>query len=673
MTIATVDLTSTKALACKRLLVSIALISVVAFTGDVSSARERWTTQEAWSWYNDQPALFGANYVMGYAVSPTEMWQADASTPGADTFDLNRINFELDRAQQAGLNTLRVTLSYEVWKADTLGFMQRLDQFVSAADQRGIRPAFIFWDDVNFTYFPHTSNKDPYLGVQADPTPGVHNSQWTGTGGRPVLDHPGNWELSRQDPAIGAGAKEYIQTIVGQYASDDRVLMWNAYNEPANFGNGVNDVINLIRATADWAREMDPAQPISFDVWGSSADSTARAESDVISYHNYSSPASTISGLRFQLAYGRPVFLTEWMARTFGSTIPDILPDLQEMRVAAYNWGLVNGDQQTHFAWGTWDNPHLGPEPDPWFHDLFRRDGTAYRAEEIAMYQHYRQLDTLLRSADSRLVEIENPSFEADDLGGVPDATAPRTFAGWTITHESGDWVGGTIVPDTGHFTDPLPDGGQAMFAVDIEIAQTLDETLAADTFYVLQVDVGHRVGRTLPEYDFDLYAGGTELSALSTAYSNPVEGQWTAASKIFQAGSGDPLLGMPLEVRLSSTGLETFFDNVRLIAIDSLDEIGVTSDLNRDGVINSADWALFAASAHADLSGLSPAQQFLHGDLDRDGDNDFQDFLLFKHDYIVAHGAQAFAALLAAPEPCSIALLMLPGVCCAVRRARFV
>lgn len=637
------------------------LAMMLASVTSEATARDRWTPEQAWSWYNDQPTLFGANYVMGYAVSATEMWQADVSTPGANTFDLNQIEFELDRAQQAGMNTLRVTLSYEVWKDDRDGFMNRLEQFVSAADDRGIRPTFIFWDDVNFTFFDHTTNKDPYLGVQEDPTPGVHNSQWTGTGGRPVLDHPENWELSHLDPAIGAGTKQYVQSIVGQYADDSRVLMWNAYNEPSNFGNGANRVSRLIQATADWARQLDPQQPISFDVWGGATDGVALTESDVVSYHIYAGPEATIREINRQLSAGRPVVLTEWMARTFGSTVPDILPDLEEMGVASYNWGLVNGDQQTHWAWGSPPQTDT-TEPPLWFHDLYRRDGTPYIAEEIEMYQHFRQRDTLLRSADSRYVEIENASFESPDLGGVPDAHVHRGFDGWTITHEAGDWVGGTIVPDTWHFDEPVPDGTQAAFAIDLEIAQTLDESLAADVYYLLQVDVGHRNGRDLPDYDIDLYAGGVELDPLSLALSNPVEGQWTEASKIYQVAAGDPLLGLPLEIRLSSTGLETFFDNVRLIAIDSIDEIGVTSDLNRDGVIDIEDWSLFSAHAYTDLSHLTPAQQFLHGDLDRDGDSDYDDFRMFKSDYEAAHGPGSFQTMLAVPEP-SAALVLLLGV----------
>lgn len=625
-------------------------LSLGAFT-EYAPARDRWTKAEAWSWYQDQPRMFGANYVMTYAATPTEMWQADPNNPAANTFDINQIKFELDKAQETGFNTLRVTLSYEVWKADRTGFMDRLSQFVDVAADRGIRPTFIFWDDVNFTLNPNVPNRQPYLGPQADPVPGMHNSQWTGTGGNAVLQNRNNWELPHTSPAPGAGAKGYIQDIVGTYANDDRVLMWNAYNEPANGGQSVDNANALIQATANWARALDPIQPISFDVWGSGSDGTAAANSDVYSYHNYSAPASTIAGVNHWLATRRPVFLTEWMARTFGSTIPDILPDLQEMGVASYNWGLVNGDQQTHWPWGSPPQTDT-TEPPLWFHDLYWRDGTAYIPAEIAMYQHFRLQDTALRSADSRLVSIENPSFEADDLGGVPDATAPRQFQGWTILHDQGDWVGGTIVPDTWHFTEPVPDGTQAMFAVDIEIGQVLNETLQAETYYVLQVDVGHRVGRSLPAYDIDLYAGGVELTPLTVGLSNPVEGQWTDASKVYQVTDDNPRVGSLLEIHLSSPGYETFFDNVRLIAVDSLMEIGRTSDLDMDGLITAADWQVFIANAYADLRNYTPAQRFLHGDLDRDGDNDADDFKIFKSDFIAANGMAAFEALFSVPEP---------------------
>ncbi|MCA9242173.1 MAG: hypothetical protein KDA37_18305, partial [Planctomycetales bacterium] len=80
--------------------------------------------------------------------------------------------------------------------------------------------------------------------------------------------------------------------------------------------------------------------------------------------------------------------------------------------------------------------------------------------------------------------------------------------------------------------------------------------------------------------------------------------------------------------------------------------------DFNLDGLINAADWTIFAANSHADFSGLLASERFLRGDLDRDGDSDFRDFRTFKNIYIAVNGESAFASLLAAPEPAAGLLL---------------
>jgi glucose/arabinose dehydrogenase len=87
-------------------------------------------------------------------------------------------------------------------------------------------------------------------------------------------------------------------------------------------------------------------------------------------------------------------------------------------------------------------------------------------------------------------------------------------------------------------------------------------------------------------------------------------------------------------------------------------------SDLNFNGAIDPADWPLFRAAHLTDLSGLTPAESYQQGDLDGDGDNDFDDFRLFQVDYTAANGAQAFAALLNGniPEPGTAALALGPA-----------
>lgn len=95
-------------------------------------------------------------------------------------------------------------------------------------------------------------------------------------------------------------------------------------------------------------------------------------------------------------------------------------------------------------------------------------------------------------------------------------------------------------------------------------------------------------------------------------------------------------------------------------------------SDLNADGVINIADWTAFLPNASTSFPAETTVGAYLKGDLDGDKDNDYQDFLLFKADYIAANGAAAFAALGAAiPEPGSLALAGMALVAAASTRRR--
>ncbi len=41
------------------------------------------------------------------------------------------------------------------------------------------------------------------------------------------------------------------------------------------------------------------------------------------------------------------------------------------------------GKTQTHYPWATWQEPGTS-EPDLWFHEIFRADGTPYIEEEVA-------------------------------------------------------------------------------------------------------------------------------------------------------------------------------------------------------------------------------------------------------------------------------------------------
>jgi hypothetical protein len=97
----------------------------------------------------------------------------------------------------------------------------------------------------------------------------------------------------------------------------------------------------------------------------------------------------------------------------------------------------------------------------------------------------------------------------------------------------------------------------------------------------------------------------------------------------------------------------------------------GTSADVNLDGFTNTADWALFTANSYADLAGLTQRDAYQRGDLDLDGDNDFTDFRFFKTAYNALHGANAFDALLAVPEPRAFVLAGIAALGWRVRRAR--
>ena len=133
-----------------------------------------------------------------------------------------------------------------------------------------------------------------------------------------------------------------------------------------------------------WAREVNPSQPLSVGVWNPALAELGKYQlenSDIITYHNYGDRQNHQNMVDSLRVYDRPLICTEYMARTRNSLFRNIIPMLKEQNVGAYNWGLVAGKSNTVYAW---DNPMpAGGEPRIWFHDIFRKDGSAFDTSEI--------------------------------------------------------------------------------------------------------------------------------------------------------------------------------------------------------------------------------------------------------------------------------------------------
>ncbi len=331
----------------------------------------RWSKERAERWYNSQPWPVGCNYIPSTAINQIETWQAES-------FDPKTIDRELGWAEGLGFNTVRVFLHDLVWEADPAGFKNRLGEFLGICQRRRIRVIVTF-----FTNGCYGFEGEPRLGRQPDPTPGVHNSGWVQSPGAASVNDPARW----------GRLEAYVRDVVGEFAQDDRVLMWSLYNEPESTKKGAKS-LPLLRKVFEWARDVNPSQPLTAPIWGMPTSQSKTLEiaefleenCDVITFHCYSRPKEAEAFVKFLEAFDRPLICTEYMARTRGSTFQDILPVFHRHRVGAISFGLVAGKMNTHFPWGSKEG---SPEPAVWFHDIFRGDGTPFDAKEIALIKRF--------------------------------------------------------------------------------------------------------------------------------------------------------------------------------------------------------------------------------------------------------------------------------------------
>lgn len=322
-----------------------------------------WTKNKAWEWYENVGWLCGFNYVPSTAINTTEMWQCE-------TFDLQTIDRELGWAEQLGFNSCRIFIQYLVWTVDKKGLLKRIDKFLDVANHHKITTVMCLMDDCAF------SGKQPYLGPQDNPKPGIHNSCWTPSPGHERVINRSFW------PDLEA----YINEIVSHFSADHRILMWDLYNEAGNAKMG-NKSLPLLKECFIWARTAKPIQPLTACIYDKDLhdiNEVVLKLSDIITFHNYNPLPHLKMVVEKLRAFSRPLICTEWMARSRGSRINTHLPFFCQEGIGCYIWGLVNGKTQTSFGWETLESASKrAEEPGEWFHDLLHPNGEPYSDEEI--------------------------------------------------------------------------------------------------------------------------------------------------------------------------------------------------------------------------------------------------------------------------------------------------
>ncbi|TMM53656.1 glycoside hydrolase family 5 protein [Maribacter algarum] len=343
---------------------------------------ERWSKEKAWEWYDKQPWLVGTNFNPSSSINQLEFWQAD-------TFDPETIDRELKWSADLGMNLHRVYLHNLLWEQDSLGFLNHLEEYLKISDSHGIKTMFVLLDDV---WHPI-----PKLGKQPEPIPHVHNSGWVQAPGAEILG-----DSTRHDEV-----KNYIKGVLTRFGNDDRVLVWDVYNEPDNVAgqpgrkeleveNKHDYSLKLLKKVMRWSREVNPKQPLTTGIWRGNIDHWGTLDSlpaldrymiensDVISFHTYDGDMNRVGQKIAELKkFERPLLCTEYLARATGNTFETVMSILKENKIAAINWGFVAGKTNTIYPWKSWDSTFTS-EPKLWHHDILRLDGTPFSEGEVA-------------------------------------------------------------------------------------------------------------------------------------------------------------------------------------------------------------------------------------------------------------------------------------------------
>jgi len=354
----------------------------------------RWSKERIWEWYDSRPWMRGCNYMSADCANRVDQWQELGFEERFKTTEE-----ELKLMQETGFNTVRLILEYVVWKEEHDGFMERFDRYLSLCNKYGVSCMIVLANDC---MPPKTEFwKAPYIGEQT--------YDWGYHGGKKHSQHGAHTEPAPHfyldDEETREDYFRMVKEIVTKYKDDERICIWDVYNEPGNSRRGPVTLPNLKRMF-ETVREINPSQPVTaglFCVKGDESIPYTEIEqysldhSDIITYHFYRGYNEHIKIIKRLKKEGRPIVNTEWLGRVFGNDVFSLFPVFYLEKIGCYNWGFVAGKYQTYEPWeGTWKNYYEGVNTDidftKWFHDLYRPNHRPYDPRETDLIKEFCEL-----------------------------------------------------------------------------------------------------------------------------------------------------------------------------------------------------------------------------------------------------------------------------------------
>lgn len=351
-----------------------------------------WNKERAWEWYNARPWIRGCNFMGSDCANRIDQWQEYGFEERFQTADR-----ELKLVAETGFNSIRIIMDFFVWKHERAGYMQRLERYIALAAKYGITCTIVFGNDCMPVKAEALSRLK--LGEQE------WHLGWHG--GRKVSQHGTFGEAGYHlldEPELALEHYEWVREIVDTYKNDERILMWDVFNEPGN-SNRKNMSLPHLKKFFEIIREINPIQPLTAGIFTCDGKVDELPEiqrfaldnSDIVSFHNYGSYETNVCLLKRLKKLGRPIVNTEWLARCLHNNVQEIYPLFYLEKVGCYCWGFVVGKYQTHEPWNSvWDqyekNPNLDWDFTKWFHDLYRPSLHPYDPKEIELIKRFNKM-----------------------------------------------------------------------------------------------------------------------------------------------------------------------------------------------------------------------------------------------------------------------------------------
>lgn len=349
----------------------------------------RWSKEKAWSWYNARPWIRGCNYMSADCANRVDQWQSLGFEERFETTEA-----ELKLMQETGFNTVRLILEYVVWEKEHDSFMERFERYIALCDKYGISCMIVLANDC----------MPPKTELWKMPDIGIQHYDWGYHGGRKHSQHGLHSQAAPHFYLDQEESREryfqMVREIVERYKDDERICLWDLYNEAGNSRRNEMTLPNLKRLF-EIVRKINPSQPLTACVWRTKRDPFSPVEqfaldnSDIITYHCYKPLEEHIKVIERLKKEERPIINTEWLDRAFGNDVFSCFPLFCKEKIGCINWGFVAGKYQTYeIKESTWQKYENGTLPDyvdftKWVHDLYRPSHRPYDPREIELIRKY--------------------------------------------------------------------------------------------------------------------------------------------------------------------------------------------------------------------------------------------------------------------------------------------